>query len=154
MRIVLKLVLDCEPDVAWRAIRDPAVFRAVSHPLTAFTSLEPGGFPQTWPQGVHRLFGRAFGVLPMGEQTIDLAFSQRDDVRLVRDTGRGISGPLALVTGWEHTMAVSPHPDGGTLYRDRLRFSAGALTPALWPVFWAFWQWRAYRMARLAPTWH
>ena len=89
----------------------------------------------------------------MGEQTVDLAFLRRGDIRLVRDTGEGLSGPLALVTGWEHTMAVSASGDGRTLYRDRLRFSAGALTPLLWPVFWAFWQWRAFRMSQLASTW-
>ena len=153
MRLVLKLVLDCEPDAAWRAIRNPRVFRAVSAPLTTFVSLEPQGFPETWPQGVHHLFGRAFGVFPLGEQTIDLAFLRRGDVRMVRDTGEGISGPLALVAGWEHTMAVSATGDGRTLYRDRLRFSAGAITPLLWPVFWVFWQWRAWRMSQLAPTW-
>ena len=153
MRLVLKLVLDCEPDAAWRAIRNPRVFRAVSAPLTTFVSLEPQGFPETWPQGVHHLFGRAFGVFPLGEQTIDLAFLRRGDVRMVRDTGEGISGPLAVVTGWEHTMAVSATGDGRTLYRDRLRFSAGAITPLLWPVFWVFWQWRAWRMSQLAPTW-
>ncbi|TBN57881.1 hypothetical protein EYE40_11025 [Glaciihabitans arcticus] len=153
MRIVLKLVLDCEPDAAWRAIRNPRVFRAVSSPLTTFVSLEPQGFPETWPEGVHHLFGRAFGVLPMGEQTIDLAFLRRGKVRMVRDSGEGLSGPLALVTAWEHTMAVADSGDGRTLYRDQLRFSAGAITPLLWPVFWAFWQWRAFRMSQLAPTW-
>ncbi len=154
MRILLKLVLDCDPDVAWRAIRDPRVFAAVSAPFTTFSSLEPDGFPESWPAGPHPVRVRAFGLVPMGDQLIDIAFPQRrDDVRMVLDSGGGISGPLALVTTWKHTMAVSPTRDGRTLYRDRLQFGAGVLTPLLWPVFWAFWQWRAARLRALATGW-
>ena len=40
---MLKQVLDCDPDAAWRAIRSPQVFRAVSAPLMTFTSAEPLG---------------------------------------------------------------------------------------------------------------
>jgi hypothetical protein len=154
MRIMLKLVLDCDPDAAWRAIRDPAVFRAASAPFTSFESLEPDGFPGTWPEGSHPVLVRAFGVLPVGRQSIDISYPRRDDdVRMMRDDGGGIDGPLALVTGWHHAMAVSPAPGGRTLYRDRLLFEAGPITPLLWPLFWAFWQWRAMRIRRLATAW-
>jgi hypothetical protein len=50
-------------------------------------------------------------------------------------------------------MAVSSAPDGRTLYRDRLVFEAGPVTVLMWPVYWAFWQWRAIGMRRLAPGW-
>ena len=73
--------------------------------------------------------------------------------RLVRDSGGGVSGPLAVITMWQHTMAVAPAPDGKTLFRDELKFEAGPLTLLLWPMFWAFWQWRALAMRRLAPRW-
>jgi hypothetical protein len=154
MRVLLKFDLDCPPDAAWRALRSPAVFRAVSQPFTTFESLEPGGFPDEWSAGEHPVRGRAFGLLPMGDQIIDVSFVETaDGVRRVVDAGRGLSGPLALVTTWHHTMAVSPAPDGRTLYRDELRFGARALTPLLWPMFWVFWQWRGARLRRLAPTW-
>jgi hypothetical protein len=74
-------------------------------------------------------------------------------VRAMRDTGRGLSGPLAAITSWQHTLTVAPTDDGRTLYRDQLKFEAGALTPLLWPMYWAFWQWRAIRMQQLAPGW-
>ena len=45
MRILLKFVLDCDPDVAWDAIRSPSILKDVSFPLASFTSLEHGGFP-------------------------------------------------------------------------------------------------------------
>jgi hypothetical protein len=152
MRILLKLVLDCPPDAAWNAIRSPEFFRAVSFPLTTFVSLEPGGFPEQWQPGEHPVLGRALGLFPIGEQVIDISYPvRRDGVRTVVDRGRGVSGRLMVVTNWEHTMAVSPAPGNRTLYRDRLRFSGPLL---LWPLFWAFWQWRAIGLKRLAPAFH
>ena len=152
--MLLKLHLDCAPDAAWRAIRNPTVFRAVSAPFTTFDSLEPGGFPDSWPEGEHLLRAKGFGLAVIGEQTIDLEFREsRQGVRTVRDTGRGLSGPLALVDRWEHTMAVSALPGARTLYRDQLIVEAGALTPLLWVGFWAFWQWRALQLKRLSLDW-
>lgn len=154
MRVLLKLVLDCAPDDAWRAIRSPQVFQEVSAPLTQFTSLEVGGFPEVWKAGEHPVRMSALGLLTVGQQIIDVSYSEpRDGVRIMRDSGRGISGPLALITQWEHSMAISEAPDGQTLYRDQLIFSAGVLTPLLWPLYWAFWQWRGAALMRLAPTW-
>jgi hypothetical protein len=154
MRVLLKLSLKCPPDAAWRAIRSPVVFRAVSSPFTTFTSLEPGGFPESWPAGEHPVLGKAFGVLTLGEQIIDISFPERtDDVRVVVDSGRGVTGLLTTVTLWHHTMAVSPLPGGRTLFRDELKFEAGAATPVMWVIYWVFWQWRALQLRRLAPSW-
>jgi hypothetical protein len=153
MRVLLKLVLDCTPDAAWRAIRSPSVFTAVSKPFTTFTSLEPNGFPELWPEGDHPAAAKAFGIAPIGTQVIRIAYDQNGDVRTVHDTGFGASGALANVTRWNHTMAVAPNGDGRTLYRDQLIFEAGAMTPLLWPMYWAFWQWRALTMKRLARDW-
>lgn len=149
MRVLLKIVIDCDPDTAWDAIRSPAVLRAVSSPLMTFESLEPGGFPEAWSEGEHPVRVRAAGVVPMGDQVIGISFPALRGVRAMRDTGRGLSGPLALVTRWEHTLTVAPTSDGRTLYRDQLRFEAGALTVLLWPMYWAFWQWRGIRMRQL-----
>ena len=170
MRVLLKLVLDCPPDAAWRAIRSPEVFGAVSAPFTVFTSLEPEGFPTLWVPGEHLVKVRAGGLLPIGEQIIGVSFPEpgsphsgtravgysgvgSGEVRLMRDTGRGVGGALGLIRRWEHTMAVSDAPGARTLYRDQLVFDAGLLTPLLWPVYWAFWQWRAFGLRRLAPSW-
>jgi hypothetical protein len=184
MRVLLKMVLDCEPDAAWRAIRSPSVLNAVSAPLTKFESLEPYGFPTLWPAGDHPVVMRAPGGITIGEQVIAISYPEvgspgsgtrapaaagagaagtgpvsadsatgRGGVRLMRDSGRGLSGPLALVTRWEHTMSIADAPGGRTLYRDQLVFEAGALTPLLWPAYWAFWQWRAIGIKRLAAGW-
>jgi hypothetical protein len=154
MHVMLKLELDCTPDAAWAALRRPKVFREVSEPFTTFTSLDAEGFPERWPIGDHRVLAKAFGLLPVGEQSIDISYPQRSDgVRVVRDSGGGVNGLLGLVTYWQHSMAVSELPDGRTLYRDKLVYDAGLLNFVMWPMFWAFWQWRGSRIQRLAPSW-
>lgn len=154
MHLMLKLELDCTPEAAWAALRRPEVFRAVSAPFVTFTSLEPEGFPDRWPVGEHRVQVKALGLVSMGEQSIDIAYPQRSDgVLMVTDNGGGISGPVGVVTYWRHRMAVSPLPDGRTLYRDKLIYDAGLLNQVIWPFMWVFWQWRAYGLRRFAPTW-
>jgi len=154
VRILLKLELDCSPDAAWRAIRSPAVLEQVSFPFTAFDSLEAGGFPELWSEGDHHVLVRAFGLVDAATQNIGISFPpRRDDVRIMQDSGPPLSGPLAIITRWRHRLAVSALPDGRTLYRDELSFSAGPATPLVWAGLWAFWQWRAVGIRRLAATW-
>ena len=156
MRVLLKYVLDCDPDAAWRALRSPAVFREVSAPFVTVDSLEPQGFPTIWEPGVHPVVMKGAGLVPMGEQIIDLSFVERaDGVRIIHDSGGGVSGPVELLSTWDHRMAVAPDPagSGGTLYRDQLTIGAGLLTPAVWYGTWVFWQWRGHRIRELAPTW-
>ena len=67
------------------------------------------------------------------------------------DLGRSfVAGQLAHMR--ELTL-LSATADGRTLYRDQLRFSAGPLTLLVWPVLWAFWQWRGRRIRSLARDW-
>ena len=163
-RVLLKFELDCGVDAAWRAIRSPHVMRQVAAPLLGFWSLEDGasprsGFPETWPPGEHPVEVSALTVLTVGEQMVTISYPQqtlrrrRDGVRMVRDRGRATSGPLSVLRQFEHTMAVAPAGEGRTLFRDQLKFSAGILTPLVWPLFWAFWQWRGFRIRRLARRW-
>lgn len=154
MRVLLKTVLDCEPDAAWRGITSPAGLQRVSAPLMTFESLEPGGFREKWTEGEHPVRVTGLGIVPLGEQVIAISFPKaRGRTRLVRDSGYGVSGIFTMVDFWEHTMAVSPARGGGTLYRDQLVFEAGLLSVPLWPMYWAFWQYRAFRLKRLARTW-
>lgn len=154
MRILLRAVIACPPDAAWALLTTPAGMRSVAAPLLDFRSLEPGGFPARWPEGSHTVELLAFGVLPVGRQTVDISFERRGDARtgtrIVHDTGQALSWPLTLTTRWHHRMAVSGTPGGSTLFRDELRFSAGVLTPVLWLGYWVFWQWRLRGIIRLA----
>ncbi len=154
MRILLKFVLDCPADAAWWALRSPAVFRAVGRPFVTFQSLEQDGFPETWKAGVHPVSAKALGRLPMGEQIIDLSYPRRrDGVRMEVDSGGALNGAMSVITHWHHTMAVAATADGRTLYRDQLVFRAGLMTLVVWPVLWAFWQWRGRRIRQLSRDW-
>lgn len=155
MRVLLKLELDCTPDAAWRALRSPAVLREVVAPWLDVTSLESGGLPTTWPEGEHRVRTLAFRRFRAGDELVDVSYpgGLPTGVRMLRDGGGALTGPLARFGRWDHRMAVSPLPDGRTLYRDRLLVHAGAWELAAWYPAWAFWQWRGLRLRQLAPTW-
>src|SRR6195952_1595143 len=94
MRVLLKFVLDCDPDAAWRALQSPAVFREVSSPLLTVTSLDPGGVATQWPEGRNRVAMEAFGVLPVGRQVVDIdrSHTSHPGVRIVHDKGYAVSG--------------------------------------------------------------
>ena len=151
---MLKFELDCSVGAAWAALRSPKVFRAVTTPFLTFSSLDPEGFPDSWDAGDHHVKVRGFGVIPLGEQVISISYPDRGtDVRIVQDTGGGVEGAVALVTYWHHRMAVSPLPNGKTLFRDKLVFDVGPITLLTWPFVWLFWQWRGYGIRRFAPSW-
>ncbi|WP_203585880.1 hypothetical protein [Subtercola lobariae] len=157
MKVLLKFILDCEPDAAWRALQSPTVFREVSAPLLSVKSLEPGGFETVWPEGENRVEISALGLVPVGMQIVDIdrTHTQHEGVRIIHDKGRGVTGALKIVTTWDHRMAVAADPagTGKTLYRDRLIMKAGPLTPAVWAGLWSFWQVRGVRLQQLAPSW-
>lgn len=151
VRVQLKQVLDCSADEAWELIRSPRGLSDVSWPLAEFEPAGDAGFPDRWPEGEHTAKVRGFfGLVPMGEQIIAVRYAERHGARILEDGGRPVSGPLAVITSWRHRMAVAPTEGGRTLYRDRLDVSAGALTPVVWLGLWAFWQWRAAGLRRLA----
>ena len=151
MRVALKLVLDCPPDAAWDALQSPAVFREVFHPLANVEPIDPPTFPQAWPDGPSLLRITSFsGLVPLGEQLMDLSRTERGDVRILEDDGHPVTGPLTPLTLWRHRMAVAPTGDGTTLYRDRLDFR-GPASAAYWPVLWELWQYRGGRLRKLAP---
>lgn len=150
MRVLLRLVLDCDPDAAWRFIRSPAGLTKVSRPFLAFESLEDDGFPELWPAGDHPVLVKAFGLLPLGRQLIRISYPRPErGARTVRDTGAGISGIFTVVRRWNHTMSVSALPHGKTIFRDELLFDAGIISPLLWVSYWLFWQWRGRVIRRI-----
>ncbi|RZS56435.1 hypothetical protein EV141_1899 [Microcella putealis] len=155
MRVTLHLVLDCPPDAAWEAVHSPAVFRAVSGPWTTVESLEPGGFPERWPGGDHRVRLRMLGALPMGTQLIRLSDEIAPGERVVHDTGGPLSGPMRIVRSWHHRMGISAAAGdaGRTQFHDVLTVKAGVLTPVVAAGFWVFWRLRGRALRRLAPGW-
>lgn len=165
VRVLLKLVLDCDPDAVWRALHSPTALRQVAMPWVDFRSDEPAGFPTAWDMAEHRVSVRALGAFTVGTQAIRLDALRSTDpresaTRILRDSGGGTGGLLAAMPHLDHRMAVAPDPAGPgpdgrlrTLYRDRLIVRAGLVTPLAWYALWAFWQWRGVRLRQLAPTW-
>ncbi|MGN6325277.1 hypothetical protein [Pseudolysinimonas sp.] len=152
MRVALKLVLDCPPDAAWEALQSPDVFREVFHPFANVEPIDPPVFPERWPDGASLLRITSFsGLVPLGDQIVDLSRTVRGDTRILEDAGHPVTGPLAPLTLWRHRMAVSPTEDGRTLYRDRLDFRGPVAVP-FWPALWELWQYRGGRLKKLAPT--
>jgi len=159
MRILLKFVIDCDPDAAWRALHSPSAVAELYGPLLDLEPLVPSGLPTSWSPGDDvPVQLAAFGKVPMGRQLIHASERFVDEpagrVRIFRDSGIPLTGPLSSLDVWDHQMAVSPAPDepGRTLWRDRLVF-AGPTAAILWPVLWSAWQWREARVKALAPGW-
>lgn len=157
MRILLKLVIDCDPDAAWRALHSPAAVAELYGPLLV---MDPLAKPPTSFGDGDELPVRlsVAGIVPMGRQLIapsDIETTDRNGrVRIFRDSGIPLTGPLAALHVWDHQMAIAAAPDapGRTLWRDRLVIG-GPTAALLWPVLWSTWQWRGARIRALAPTW-
>lgn len=156
MRILQKLVIDCDADAAWRALHSPAAVSELYAPLMRLTPF--GEIPPTWESGADIAVQLTAVGVPVGRQLIHVSERRLtqggDDVRILRDSGIPLTGPLSALDVWDHQMAISPAPGDPTktLWRDRLVIG-GAAAPALWPMLWATWQWRASRIRSLAPTW-
>lgn len=157
MRILLKLVLDIDPDAAWRAVHSPRVVAELYGPLLELEPLE-AALPTVLSPGSDMPVRMRAAGLALGDQLIHTSDrSVREsagEVRILRDSGIPLTGPLAALAVWDHQMAISPAPGqpGKTLWRDRLVIG-GAAAPVLWPVLWATWQWRGVRLRQMAPTW-
>ena len=155
MRVLSKFTIDCDADAAWRALHSPRVLAEVYGPFLDMQPLE--AIPTQWEHGQNAAVGLSVaGLIPVGRQLISITHAEREvggvRVRIIRDSGMPLTGPLAVLDVWDHQMAVSPLPDGRTLWRERLVIG-GAAAPALWPGLWALWQWRAARIRQIAPSW-
>ncbi|WEG09407.1 hypothetical protein PU630_02225 [Microbacterium horticulturae] len=156
MRVFLRFTIDCDVDAAWRALHSPAALAQLDGPFVTMTSLDD--LPTSWTPGDDAIIGLAVGPVPLGTQLIDVSESEREHrgqrVRILRDSGIPLTGPLSTLDVWDHQMAVSPAPDDPTrtLWRERLVIG-GRTAPALWPALWTVWQWREARIRALAPTW-
>ena len=159
MRVLQKLVIDCDADAAWRAVHSPRAVAELYGPMLDLSALDVRGLPTTWTPGDDVAVQlSAVGAVPMGRQLLHVSERFVDEphgrVRIFRDSGIPLTGPLSSLDVWDHQMAVSPAPGdpAKTLWRDRLVIG-GPTAPALWPVLWTMWQWRAARIRALAPTW-
>lgn len=158
MRILQKLVLDIDADAAWRALHSPAALAELYGPLVRVDAMAADRLPVTWEDGADAPVRYSVAGLGLGAHLISVRDRRAADahgpVRILRDAGIPLTGPLAGLDAWDHQMAVAPLPGdpARTLWRERLVIR-GAIAPLLWPALWAAWQWRGARLRALAPTW-
>lgn len=159
MRILLKFVIDCDPDAAWRALHSPRAVAELYGPLVDLEPMATEGLPSSFRPGDDvPVQLSALRAVPLGQQFIHMSERRVDErggeVRIFRDSGIPLTGPLSSLDVWDHQMAVSPAPGepDRTLWRDRLVIG-GPTAPLLWPLLWTVWQWRGARIRALAPTW-
>ncbi|MFB7844360.1 hypothetical protein [Microbacterium sp. NPDC056052] len=151
--VQLKFRIPASADAAWAALHSPAVLTALYAPVIVVEPLTHADEGSLLHSAVRlRLFGR----LTVGTQLIgaydEVREHRGETVRILRDSGIPLTGPLSSLDVWDHRMAVSELPDGRALWRDRLVF-AGPGSLLLLPVLWAAWQWRGWRIRRLSRTW-
>jgi len=151
--VQLKFRISASADAAWAALHSPAVLTALYAPVLVVEPLTHADEGSLLHSAV-RL--RLFGLVTVGTQLIGAYDEAREHkgetVRILRDGGIPLTGPLASLDVWDHRMAVSALPDSRALWRDRLVF-AGPGSALLLPVLWAAWQWRGWRIRRLARGW-
>lgn len=122
-RIELTSHLSAPPEIVWEHVQTSALLDYIAAPVVRF---EPaaGAFPARWSEGDYRARMRAFGLVPIGEQTIGIEYPQSDGkMWVLRDNGHG-----SLIKRWDHWIFVEPASDG-TRYTDRVEIEAGILTP-------------------------
>ena len=123
--------LSAPPDVVWTLLQQSETLVRVAKPLLYFRPIVPPHLPLRWERRSYRVSMYAFGVLPLGQQTItieepDAHPEAPSGARILRDNGSG-----QLVSSWDHWIFVSSHPDGGAAYTDWIDIQAGILTPLI-----------------------
>ncbi len=145
MRVRVSCTLPAPADLVWRHVQTSRLLRHISFPLIVFASREPGGFPETWPDGPHRVWMWSFGIIPLGPQTVDISRGQEGETHWIRDNGSGF-----LVKTWDHRIEIAPAGPAETQYTDTVEIKAGLLTPFVWAFAQGFYRWRQHRWQALA----
>ena len=154
MKFSLRVSLPCTVSQAFDALHNPDVFRAVSAPFLGFDALSPAQFPTRYESGkTYVVRVKALGVISLGTQEINPVSTAEGMTGTFQDHGRGLTGALAQVTKFQHTMTLRPIGVCPTILEDELDFDAGILTPFMGLGFRIFWWWRHRMMKRLAPQW-
>ena len=157
MRIRTEFEARCTAETAWQALHDPRVATELYAPLLVMQASE--GFPEELETGSEvRARLALFGVLPIGAQLIritDIDAGVADGwPRTMRDHGRPLAGPLALLSGWRHEITISRSRGSAqrAVWSDELHI-AGAVAPLFRPVLALMWRWRGRKLRRLAARW-
>lgn len=157
VQITVEAALGCSADAAWRAAHSPAAAAQLYRPLLQMRPRGSERFPAAFKTGSRiDVALRIFGAFPAGTQRIvieDLvARGAGSQARTMRDAGRPLSGPLALIGSWNHEITIIPAGPRSAVWRDELTIG-GWFSPLAAAVLWPMWRWRALKLRRLARGW-
>ena len=86
MRILLKFVIDCDPDAAWRALHSPRAVAELYGPLLSVDGLTE--MPTSFESGDDVPVQMSVaGVVPVGRQLISVADRETSDIEISVDFG-------------------------------------------------------------------
>lgn len=146
----------CSADTAWHAAHSPAAAAVLYRPLLQMSPVE-GTMPMRFETGSQvDVTLRLLGIIPVGSQRI--VIEDFDPARFppgsrsMRDGGRPLCGPLALLSGWNHEITVWPMGPSAAVWHDELTISGG-FAPLLGLGLRLMWHWRRAKLRRLARTW-
>ena len=109
MKVQLETELAAPPARVWAEVKTTRLFRHVTAPFIVFRSAEPGGFPDHFVDGPHRVSMFLLGVIPIGQQVVNVSKGSDDGPDYwLRDNGHS-----ALIKKWDHRITVTP-ADAGT----------------------------------------
>ena len=146
MRVCLSTKLPIAADAAFLVLRTPALLNHVAAPLLRFVPIEPRAFPPIWQEGACRVRVLLGGILPLGQQSIDISQQRSLDGSFrMRDNGSG-----DLARRWDHWITITPDGEDGCTYVDDVAIEAGLLTPVVWSFARIFYAHRQRRWRKLA----
>ncbi len=147
MFLEISTELDCSAERAWQEVQTTRLLEYVTRSLLVFEPIEPQVWPKTWQEDKYFVRMKFLGIVPFGQQWIDISIldtSAEKQVYQIRDNGHG-----DLVNKWDHLIIIEEIPTGKTKYTDRLELEAGILTPLVWLYANIFYRHRQKRWQKL-----
>jgi len=79
--VELTTTLNAPLDAVWEALQRPATLIHVSQGFLSVQPVDSPKPPERWIPGAYLVSLRAFGMLPIGQQVLGVAFSQADPLK-------------------------------------------------------------------------
>lgn len=149
MQAVIQSTFPVHAEAVRTAILKPETLQSIARPIITFQPTSADTFPDTWQEGALTVKVRLFGVIPLGQQVIDVDSGDDQDDVFLRDNGQGAGGVLILMTRWDHRIYIQPQGEGKTTYTDLVEVEAGVFTLPMVAFARFFFTWRQRRLRRL-----
>ena len=154
MKVSRSTHIALKPETVWAEVQTARLLQHIAWPLVHFIPVDDAAFESFQPGGRYQVKLRLFGMIPLGTQWIVSSLHEADGTqwpKRLRDDGYS-----AVISKWDHWIAVAPDKDGGTRYSDEVEVWAGALTPFIWAFAQIFYWHRQRRwrgLAKSLPAW-